>query len=69
MFDFICASAPLILYGAVEVEVWNLSEIFLFSKMCLSTLQITWILVIIRLSRRISPTIQPGSWIPEKQAG
>ena len=68
MFDFIRVSAPLILDGEV-VNVWNLSRIFLFSKICLGTLQIYAILVIIRLSGRIPPTTQPDSRIPENQAG
>ena len=68
MFDFVCVSAPLILDGEV-VKVLNLSRIFLISKVCSATLQTNLILVIIRLSGRISSTIRPDSRIPEKQAG
>ena len=68
MFDFICVGAPSNLNGEV-VKIWNLSMIFLFSKVCLTTLKINSILVIIRLSGRVSPTIWPDSRIPEKQAG
>ena len=68
MFEFIRVSAPLILNGEV-VKVCNLSRIILFSKVCLGTLQINSILVINRLSGRISPTIRQDSRIPEKQAG
>ena len=55
MFDFICDGAPLILDGEV-VKVWNLSRIFLFSKVCSANLQNNSNLVIIRR-------------VPEKQAG
>ena len=64
MFDFIFVSVPLILNAEVE-KVWKLSKLFLFSEICWATL----LLVIIRLSGRISPTIRPDSRIPEKQAG
>ena len=62
MFFFNCVSAPLILNGEIE-KVRNFSRVFLFS------LQTNLFIVIIRLSGRISPTIQPDCWIPEKQAG
>ena len=65
MFDFICDSTPLSLDGKV-VKVWSLSRKFLFSKVCLAPLQNTLILVIIRLSGRIPPTIRPDSRVPEK---
>ena len=68
MFDFISVSAPLILDGE-EVKVWNLSRMILFSGYFLATFQIKAILIITRLSGKISPTIQPDGWIAEKQAG
>ena len=68
MFDFIYVGAPLISNGEV-VKVWNLTRVFLFSKIRLATLQINSMLVIIRLSGRISPTTRPDSRVPEKQAG
>ena len=48
------------------VKVRNLSKTVSFSKVYLATLQVNSILVIIRLSGRISPTIQPDSRVPEK---
>ena len=68
MFDFICVGAPSNLNGEV-VKVWNLSMIFLFSRVRLAILQINSILVIIMLSGWISPNIRPENRIPEKQAG
>ena len=68
MFESICVSAPLILDGEV-VKVLNLSKIFLISKVCSATLQNNFILVVIRLSGRISPSIRPDNRIPKKQAG
>ena len=68
MFNFNGVSAPLILNGEV-VKVSNISRKILFSGVCLGTLQTKSIVVIFRQSGRISPTIRPDSWIPEKQAG
>ena len=67
MFDLNYVSAPLILSGEA-VKVRNLLSITLFSRVCLATIQFNSILVIIRLSGWISPTIRPDSRIPEKQA-
>ena len=65
MFDLIYVSAPLNLSVDV-VKVWFVSRIFLFSKVCLATIQFNSNLVTIRLSGRISHTIRPDSRIPEK---
>ena len=68
MFELIYVYAPLI-SNDETVKTWNLMRIFLFSKVCLATLQFNSISVIIWLSGRISPTIRPDSRVPEKQGG